>query len=618
MLRVYIFDELVQRSMLQPSQFCKTKNEGYIMHDLIHDLAIFIAENQCLSVMDNEKTSISTNLLHASFVPSRDQVTLNFHVLGRARQLRTLIVPMSRHMQSSIYNLPNSETREVQFDERDFRNSYFWNVSAQLNYMEYEWSEPMIMFRDHVVDQKHTAMVKAFQCYNSSRYEISESMIQMFQQLRVLGLSYTGLEKLPNLIGELKHLRYLSLKETSITCLPESLCKLYNLQVLDLDRCENLCKLPRGMKNLTELRHLTLPILHDSHLCMPRGMGNLTNLQTLSAFYVGGDVYHCGIDELTGLLNLKGELKIYGLDRVLQQNFPDLSTMRSVKKMILHWNNGSLVKCNYGDTEDDQSQYINATSVLNGLEPPKSIEELVVKVFDGSRLPSWMGNCSYLNLSSMRLDFCNDSCTELPPLGRLPFLKYLSVQGMNALRRIGPEFCGCTSRVAKCFPRLETLEFSEMLSWEEWDCNFHENSFRSLSELTIGSCSRLLKFPPGLSPSISTLELQDCDSLDSIPMLPSLTSLRLWGSCPFYLWSRSLCLPNLNHLLISFYQLHILEFFANLPMLNIVRLENCKIEEVIGLQHLKSLKIMELCGCPDLKLTQDILQQSNFCVMFAP
>lgn len=593
--------------MLQPSQFSKTKNEGFLMHDLIHDLAVHIAGNRCLPVVDNTTVGIGTDVLHTSFVPSRDQAILDFQALGRARHLRTLLVPMSRQMQGCVYDIPDSVLHKEQLDKGSKYNSRIGYVVEKDN--------SIMKYKNSGGYDISDSMIQNFQCYNSSGYEIPESMVEKFQRLRALDLSYTGLVKVPNLIGELKHLRYLALRETSITGLPESLCTLYNLQVLDLDRCERLCKLPRGMKNLTELRHLKLPILQDSHICMPRGMGNLTNLQTLSAFYIGGDVYHCGIHELMGLVNLKGELKIYGLDRVCEQKFPDLSRMRLVKKITLYWSDGCSDKCNYGGIEEGQSLYIDAASVLGGLKPPVNIEELIVDAFYGSRLPSWMGNCSFFNLSSIRLDFCNDSCTELPPLGRLPALKHLSIQGMGTLKIIGPEFCGCTSRVTMCFPRLDTLEFSDMLSWEEW-YNLHDDSFPRLTELTISCCIRLLKLPISLSSSICTLELQDCDSLDSIPMLPSLTSLILRGRCYFSLWSRSLCLPKLGYLQISYYSWHTLEFFPNLSMLRKITLEHCmNIEELIGLQHLKSLEALELRACPNLKVAREDVRQS-ICVFF--
>ncbi|XVF71540.1 hypothetical protein PTKIN_Ptkin12aG0046100 [Pterospermum kingtungense] len=59
-----------------------------------------------------------------------------------------------------------------------------------------------------------------------------------------------------HIVGDyrLKHLRYLNLSYSPIETLPESTSYLYNLQTLKLRGCHNLRMLPKGMKNLKELR----------------------------------------------------------------------------------------------------------------------------------------------------------------------------------------------------------------------------------------------------------------------------------------------------------------------------------------------------------------------------
>ncbi|KAM0053554.1 putative P-loop containing nucleoside triphosphate hydrolase, leucine-rich repeat domain superfamily [Helianthus debilis subsp. tardiflorus] len=89
--------------------------------------------------------------------------------------------------------------------------------------------------------------------------EINESRIsQIFNHiyLRVLYLCGIGLRTLPKSICKLKHLRYLNLSESSIEVLPESIIYLQNLQVLLLCYCHKLCKLPEGLKFMTNLQCL--------------------------------------------------------------------------------------------------------------------------------------------------------------------------------------------------------------------------------------------------------------------------------------------------------------------------------------------------------------------------
>ncbi|XP_022719682.1 putative disease resistance protein RGA1 [Durio zibethinus] len=78
-----------------------------------------------------------------------------------------------------------------------------------------------------------------------------------FKFLRLLDLSYSFLEVLPNFVGTLKHLRY-----------------------LDLSRCYRMSKLPRSIYKLQSL--LTLRLLDiDCQLQLPRNLQSLVNLRFL-------------------------------------------------------------------------------------------------------------------------------------------------------------------------------------------------------------------------------------------------------------------------------------------------------------------------------------------------
>ena len=123
-----------------------------------------------------------------------------------------------------------------------------------------------------------------------------------FKCIRVLELSVSRFEALPNSIGDLKHLRYLSLTEnTVIKKLPSSICKLYHLQTLFLFGCSELEELPRGIGNMINLRSLMmttkqrdisfqwlnslqdLDIIHCLNFeFLLKGMGSLTALRNLA------------------------------------------------------------------------------------------------------------------------------------------------------------------------------------------------------------------------------------------------------------------------------------------------------------------------------------------------
>ncbi|KAE8683500.1 hypothetical protein F3Y22_tig00111207pilonHSYRG00259 [Hibiscus syriacus] len=133
--------------------------------------------------------------------------------------------------------------------------------------------------------------------------------------LRVLCLSGYCIDELPHQIGGLIRLRYFNLSHTRIKSLPDSLGSLINLQTLILHGCKNLIKLPRAIGNLLNLH--VLDLTDTVNLTeMPMHIGNLKNLQILSKFVVQKDGGP-NIGELKGLLHLRKELSIRGLQNVV-------------------------------------------------------------------------------------------------------------------------------------------------------------------------------------------------------------------------------------------------------------------------------------------------------------
>lgn len=341
--------------------------------------------------------------------------------------------------------------------------------------------------------------------------------------LRTLDMSGTHIEEVPGSIGKLESLRYLDISETPIKRLPESLDRLYCLQTLNLKACFGLIALPRGLGRLVNLCHLDLDILSQLK-SMPRGMGNLIKLQTLRAFLVGKND-GCGIGELKNMNEIRGSFCISRLENVSnaeEAKEAALSDKKYVDKLELRWHN-----CGNDDCHD-------TTEILESLQPHFHLQELQLTSYGGSRLPSWISNPSYVDLSSITLYKCIN-CDILPSIGELPGLKILHVVDMRSVRNINTEFCrNHETKVLNAFPKLEKLTLENMLTLEEWS-GVEDGDFPCLRHVSIRYCPKIHVLP-SLSHlcSLEHLEVSHCTQLISLPggSLPRSLESLIIRCCP--------------------------------------------------------------------------------------
>ncbi|KAK4724503.1 hypothetical protein R3W88_027282 [Solanum pinnatisectum] len=249
--------------------------------------------------------------------------------------------------------------------------------------------------------------IKEPECVWRSNY-ISKDMLLSFKFLRVLNLSSSGIKELSAKIGKLIHLRYLDLSDTKITTFPHSICELYNLQTFRFYKFGSLLALPYEMGNMISLRH----IYFCSWSQTPLNMGQLICLQTLRYFNVGLEK-GCQIEELGHLKNLRGKLRINGLQLVHNREEARTTYLReklNIYKLAYLWSHKESKGCTIND------QY-----VLDGLQPHPNLKTLEVKNYLGTRFSSWFSEESLPNLVKLKLSGCK-RCKEIPPLGQLKFL----------------------------------------------------------------------------------------------------------------------------------------------------------------------------------------------------
>jgi hypothetical protein len=103
--------------------------------------------------------------------------------------------------------------------------------------------------------------------------------------------------------------------------------------------------------------------------------------------------------------------------------------------------------------------------VLDQLQPHAGLTKLTIENYGGTMFSNWLGHATF-NIVSVQIHNCK-YCFSLPPFGKLPSLKHLSIVGLD-VEIIGTDFYGTTASRNKPFGSLETLRFKNMSQLQEW------------------------------------------------------------------------------------------------------------------------------------------------------
>ncbi|KAH0463287.1 hypothetical protein IEQ34_007869 [Dendrobium chrysotoxum] len=346
-----------------------------------------------------------------------------------------------------------------------------------------------------------------FLFYKASNQDLCSALIEIFKASRSLRLLYIwapkDLEILPEEIGNLIHLRYLNIYGHNMTRLPRSLSNLYHLKYMICGstwRPPNQPQvddfLPSDINNISNLHYVKLP---KDCISSIRGIGKLKSLQELWMFDLR-DVSGYRIGELENMNDLC-KLGIRCLENVNDAEeacSAKLCAKRRLTDLTLCWSN-----------TDSRNIDLDET-VLDNLQPPKCLRNLIIKRYMGARSAIWMNNVNPIfNLEKIELTNCLEWET-LPPFGQLPFLKSLSLFNMPKVKWLESKFNGNDKYHA--FPLLEVLHITYLDVLEDW--------FEAGVAAEDGC----------LFPCLIELELYNCPKLKELPSLPSkLKSLEIDG-----------------------------------------------------------------------------------------
>ncbi|KAK2971865.1 hypothetical protein RJ640_000882 [Escallonia rubra] len=448
---------------------------------------------------------------------------------------------------------------------------------------------------------------------------LPNNMLANFTRLRALVLTNHAMKELQNSIGKLKHLRYLDISETNVKTLPVSINKLYNLQTL---RVKYLTGVPVKFGNLINLRHFIFEygLFMTGEYFTIDGIGQMTCLQTLPFFVLSRDK-GCQIEDLGGMNDLKGELKIFGLEDVRtteEAKKANLLKKSHINALQFHWSGGEEENRNEIVPEEKNTH----EHVLEGLTPHSNLKRLVVQNFWGKNFSSWMmmpsqSSVVLQNLVDIKLKYCRSS-EQIPTLGHLTCLKFIHIENLYNLKRIGAEFYGPNAEVATgsgwgvsaggaMFPALRKLSLLNLRGLEEWLEAVHPSPsvkvFPCLEVLKLTGLSKLSMVPSHF-PAIKKLRIEGINDVavlrkmsSKLTTLTSLVMVSVKGS------DLQLLMEELLGKNISLKNLRILRCpnFSYLPIQKLVALETLNIDncgdltfisdEIGGLTSLKEFRL---------------------------
>ncbi|XP_057741944.1 putative disease resistance RPP13-like protein 1 [Arachis stenosperma] len=221
------FDDLASRLFFK--QVENDDEKYFVMHDLMHDLATFLAGDLCCRFGEKEEMSILTR--HLSYNHSIPVKTCSS---SKNKSLRTLLY---------INN-----------------GAPFW--------------KPRTTFQCDILSKNKYLRVLSFDTLNIFPYSTAKKLIQ----LRYLDLSWSDVKILPESLCNMCNLQTLKLEGCSkLTMLPNGMYNLVNLRHLNIRRTP-LEKMPKGMGKLKQLHILSNFVVGKQEDNGIQELGGLLNL----------------------------------------------------------------------------------------------------------------------------------------------------------------------------------------------------------------------------------------------------------------------------------------------------------------------------------------------------
>nr|UBY06974.1 NBS-LRR disease resistance protein [Dasypyrum villosum] len=438
----------------------------YVMHDLLHDLALKVASHDCLS-------------LHLPSVGSVE------------------IQETTRHLSISTddlgkYNAVSGKKLKSELEELKTR-------------FKVEDLQTLMLFGE--MDE---GFVKIF---GDSFGEVNT--------LRVLHLPsmLCPVESMLHNFSGLLHLRYLCLgTQESQMHLPFSISKFYHLRILDLELWDGCRDLPEDMSNLAKLCHFYVPSDDQlySDIC---NVGKLKLLEELKVFRVNKKSEGFEPKQLEHLTKLR-ELGIHNLEKIHTEEEAaqaKLIERNHLRRLTLDW-----------DSEQSSVQPSVEAVVLESLQPHGDLQVLCIRGHGGPSCPTWLGD--EFAIEALQSLYLYDVSWEVfPSLGKAWDLRELWFEDIARPKDfiIEKSFCMLTKLILIGLGSFENwvypTEEEYFVGGDLLQPDAH--MFPCLQVLVIRKCPKLLGLPfsnhivsPDWFPKLQELEVDDCPKF--LPVIP--------------------------------------------------------------------------------------------------
>ncbi|XP_045819820.1 putative disease resistance protein At3g14460 isoform X2 [Trifolium pratense] len=462
-----IFTDLESISFFQKSFF------GFVMHDLVNDLAKSVSGEFCMQIGGSRVEGIPERTRHILLSSQLNCGDKLLESICKCKGLRSLIV------KSNTTTLISNDV------QRDLFSRLTWLRMLSFRYCGLS----------ELVDE-----------------------IGNLKLLRYLDLSHTEIKSLPDTICMLYNLQTLLLERCDeLTELPSKFSKLINLRHLELPfryrHVPVLKKMPKNIGKLNKLQSLPYFIVEEQH------GSNIKELEKLN--HLHGSIHIKGLGNVIDpadavMANLKDK-------KYLEELYMDFcKNGREEMNELIVERNVSVLEALHPNSNLKRLTIVNYSgnsfpNWLRGSDLPNLVSYIMLKEV-------YIRECPELkrippqhlpSLQKLEISDCN-KLEECLCLEGSPLLKELYIRGCPELKRIPPQH----------LPSLQKFEISYCNKLEE--CLCLEGS-PLLENVSIKRCSKLKRAPlPQHLPSLQKLYICDCEMLEaSIPKGDSMIELVL-------------------------------------------------------------------------------------------